>query len=315
MKTILIAGGSGFIGSNLCHKMLSEGHKIICLDNLSTGNKSNIDGFLANPNFKFIEHDIINPIPDFNCKIDEIYNLACPASPPKYQIDPIHTFKTSIYGSLNLLEVAKANDATVIFSSTSEVYGDPEQHPQKEDYRGNVNIIGIRSCYDEGKRAAETLHFDYHRFHGVKIKVMRFFNTYGPNMDPNDGRVVSNFINQALRGEDITIYGDGSQTRSFCYIDDLIDAIVRVSNSKDEFLGPVNLGNPVEFTVKELAEKVTQLIKGDSKVVYKALPQDDPKQRKPDISLAQKELGWSPKINLEEGLLKTTDYFKRLLKA
>ena len=316
MKTIVIAGGAGFVGSNLCKTLLDQNNKVICVDSIITGKLKNIEPFLSNSNFSFIKHDIIDPLPkELHDNIDEIYNFACPASPPKYQADPIHTLKTSIYGSVNLLEIAKLNKAKVIFSSTSEVYGDPKEHPQKETYRGNVNIIGVRSCYDEGKRAAETLHFDYHRYHGVNIKVMRFFNTYGPNMDASDGRVVSNFINQALKGEDITIYGDGSQTRSFCYIDDLIDVILKMSDSKDSFLGPVNCGNPHEFTVKELAIKVVELIGGKSKITYKSLPQDDPKQRKPDINLAKKELNWEPKAQLKDGLLKTIEYFSKEIEA
>lgn len=311
MKTILITGGTGFIGSNLCKRLMQDvNNKIICVDNNYTGSVDNIEEFIGNPRFQFIEHDIIYPL-EINEKIDEIYNLACPASPPAYQgKKAIFTTKTCVLGAINMLDLAKKNNAKILQSSTSEVYGEPLVHPQVEAYRGNVNPIGIRACYDEGKRCAESLFFDYYRNYGVKIKVIRIFNTYGPNMDPNDGRVVSNFICQALRGEDLTIYGDGSQTRSFCYIDDLIDVIIRMMNSEDGFVGPVNTGNPGEFTIKELAELVKEKINPNLKISYKILPLDDPTQRKPDISLAKEKLGWEPKIKLNEGLDKTIEYFK-----
>ena len=319
-KTILITGGTGFIGSNLCKRLIKdENNKIICVDNNYTGTLDNVKELLDNPRFKFIEHDIIEPL-KIDEKIDEIYNLACPASPPAYQGDKaIFTTKTCVYGAVNMLELARKNNAKILESSTSEVYGEPLEHPQKETYRGNVNPIGIRACYDEGKRCAESLFFDYNRIYGVKIKVIRIFNTYGPMMDPNDGRVVSNFICQALRGEDLTIYGDGSQTRSFCYVDDLIDVIVKVMASEDDFIGPVNTGNPGEFTIKELAdlviEKVNKRDNKDLKVVYKPLPSDDPTQRRPDISLAKSKFGWEPKIKLKKGLDMTIEYFaQRILK-
>ena len=308
MNKILVTGGTGFLGSNLCARLISEGHKVICLDNNYTGRMSNVEQLLNNPNFVFVEHDICNPIA-ITEKVDNIYNLACPASPPAYQgKHSITTTKTCVLGALNILEFAKKNDARVLQFSTSEVYGEPLVHPQVETYRGNVNPIGIRACYDEGKRCAESLFFDYNRHEGVDIKVIRIFNTYGPKMDPNDGRVVSNFICQALSGQDITIYGDGHQTRSFCYVDDLIEGIVRMMNSEKGFTGPVNLGNPGEFTIKELAEMVVSKIGG--RVVYKDLPSDDPTQRKPDITLAKTKLGWEPKIPLAEGLDKTIGYFK-----
>lgn len=312
MKNILVTGGAGFLGSNLCARLLKDGNSVICVDNLYTGRMVNIEGMMDNPNFRFIEHNIIEPLDIDN--IDEIYNLACPASPPHYQKSPTYTTKTSVIGIINMLELATKNNAKIMQFSTSEVYGDPIVHPQVESYRGNVNPIGIRSCYDEGKRCAEALCFDYNREFGTKIKVIRIFNTYGPNMDPADGRVVSNFILQALKGEDITLYGDGSQTRSFCYVDDLIEGIVRMMNSDDSFLGPVNLGNPGEFTVKELADMVVKLTGSSSKVVYQELPSDDPTQRKPDISLAKEKLGgWEPKINLEKGLLNSIEYFKNFV--
>ena len=312
MKNILVTGGAGFLGSNLCARLLKDGNSVICVDNLYTGRMVNIEGMMDNPNFRFIEHNIIEPLDIDN--IDEIYNLACPASPPHYQKSPTYTTKTSVIGIINMLELATKNNAKIMQFSTSEVYGDPIVHPQVESYRGNVNPIGIRSCYDEGKRCAEALCFDYNREFGTKIKVIRIFNTYGPNMDPADGRVVSNFILQALKGEDITLYGDGSQTRSFCYVDDLIEGIVRMMNSDDSFLGPVNLGNPGEFTVKELADMVVKLTGSASKVVYQELPSDDPTQRKPDISLAKEKLGgWEPKINLEKGLLNSIEYFKNFV--
>lgn len=311
-KTIVITGGTGFIGSNLCKRLIQdENNKIICVDNNYTGSLDNIKELLKNPRFRFIEHDIINPL-DINEKIDEIYNLACPASPPAYQGDKaIFTTKTCVYGAINMLELAKKNNAKILQSSTSEVYGEPLVHPQSETYRGNVNPIGIRACYDEGKRCAESLFFDYNRIYGTKIKVIRIFNTYGPLMDPNDGRVVSNFICQALRGEDLTIYGDGSQTRSFCYVDDLIEVIIRMMASDDKFLGPVNTGNPSEFTIKELAEFVKEKINKNLNITYKPLPSDDPTQRKPDISLAKEKLNWEPKVKLAEGLDKTIEYFAK----
>jgi len=319
MKTILITGGTGFIGSNLCKKLIQdENNRIICVDNNYTGTPDNVKDLLNHTRFKFIEHDIIEPL-EINEKIDEIYNLACPASPPAYQGEKaIFTTKTCVFGALNMLELAKKNNAKILQSSTSEVYGEPQVHPQVETYRGNVNPIGIRACYDEGKRCAESLFFDYNRLYGVKIKVIRIFNTYGPYMDPNDGRVVSNFICQALRGEDLTIYGDGSQTRSFCYVDDLINVIIKTMASEDAFTGPVNTGNPCEFTIKELADLVIEKInKRDSKelkVIYKGLPLDDPTQRRPDITLAKTKLGWEPKINLNEGLDKTIEYFANKIK-
>ena len=313
MNRILVTGGAGFVGSNLCERLVQDKNNfVICLDNLFTGRISNIEKLINLPNFEFLKHDVINPI-DIKC--NQIYNAACPASPPAYQKSPTSTTKTCILGIINMLELAKKYDATLLQFSTSEVYGEPEVHPQVETYRGNVNPIGIRSCYDEGKRCAEALCFDYNREFGTKIKVIRIFNTYGPNMDPNDGRVVSNFIMQALQGEDLTIYGDGSQTRSFQYIDDLIEGIYRVMNdSRSDFLGPVNLGNPGEFTMFELAEKVLKKTGSKSKVVYKELPRDDPTRRKADITVAEKELnGWKPVIQLDDGLDKTIEYFKGIL--
>ncbi|SET12490.1 UDP-glucuronate decarboxylase [Pseudobutyrivibrio sp. C4] len=307
---VLVTGGAGFLGSHLCYKLLEMGNDVICVDNLFTGSKDNIRELMVNPYFEFIRHDVTQPL---YVECDQIYNLACPASPLWYQRDPIYTFKTSIYGAMNALGLAKRTGARILQASTSEIYGDPHMHPQVESYWGNVNTIGNRSCYDEGKRAAETLFFDYHRKHGVDIKVMRIFNTYGPRMDVGDGRVVSNFIVQALKEDDITIYGDGSQTRSFCYVDDLINGMVSLMNSRDGFAGPVNIGNPGEFTIKELAEMVIKLTNSNSKIIYKELPSDDPLQRKPDISLAKKELDWEPKIKLEEGLLKTIEYFKTIV--
>jgi len=309
-KRILVTGGAGFIGSHLCRRLLNEGNDVICLDNFFTGNKSNIVDLLENPYFELLRHDVQQPI---LLEVDEIYNLACPASPPHYQFDPVATTRTSVLGAINMLDIARKCKAKILQASTSEVYGDPEVHPQPESYRGNVSTIGIRACYDEGKRCAETLFFDYKRQYDVKIKVIRIFNTYGPNMHPNDGRVVSNFIVQALKGQDITIYGDGKQTRSFQYIDDLIDGIIKMMDSKDEFSGPVNLGNPDEFTILELANKVLELTKSKSKIVFKPLPEDDPLQRKPDITLAKKELNWEPKIKLEDGLMRTIEYFKRIV--
>ncbi|HBK1997064.1 TPA: SDR family oxidoreductase [Campylobacter jejuni] len=310
MKNILITGGTGFLGSNLCKRLLGEGNKIICVDNNYTGRMENIKELLENENFTFIEHDICEPL-KITQKLDQIYNFACPASPPAYQgKHAIKTTKTSVYGSINMLELAKEHNATILQASTSEVYGDPLVHPQNEEYRGNVNSIGIRACYDEGKRCAESLFFDYYRHEGVDIKIIRIFNTYGENMDPNDGRVVSNFICQALSGKDITIYGDGSQTRSFCYVDDLIDIIIKVMNSSKDFQGPINTGNPSEFTIKELAQKVIEKTGSKSKIIYKDLPLDDPTQRRPDISLAKAKFNWESKINLDEGLEKTIKYFK-----
>lgn len=307
MKTILITGGAGFLGSNLCEKLLKQDNKVICVDNLYTGKEKNIEYLSNNPNFKFIKHDVINPL-EIEEHIDEIYNLACPASPPFYQADPIGTTKTCVFGIINMLELAKKNNAKILQASTSEVYGEPEVHPQVETYRGNVNPIGIRSCYDEGKRAAESLMFDYHRLYNIDIKVIRIFNTYGPKMNPDDGRVVSNFIVQALRGEDITVYGDGTQTRSFCYVDDLLEGMVRLMNSN--LTGPVNIGNPGEFTMLELANKVIQFTNSTSKIVHRPIPSDDPTRRRPNISLAKEELHWEPLINLDCGLKQTIEYFK-----
>jgi len=309
MDKILVTGGAGFLGSHLCRRLVAEGNHVICVDNLYTGSRANLSELLESPRFKFIEHDIVEPL---NVDVNQIFNLACPASPVHYQYDPIKTAKTSVYGAINMLNLAKEKNARILQASTSEVYGDPEVHPQTETYRGSVNPIGIRACYDEGKRMAETLFFDYFRQFGLKIKVVRIFNTYGPHMHPNDGRVVSNFIVQALRGDSITVYGDGTQTRSFCYVDDLIEGMIRMMNSRDEFTGPVNLGNPGEFTMLELAEKVLRITKSNSKLTFAPLPMDDPVKRKPDISLARKELGWEPKVNLDEGLVKTVEYFKGL---
>ena len=306
-KRILVTGGAGFLGSHLCEKLLDQGNDVICVDNLFTGSKDNIRHLMDNNYFEFIRHDITQPL---YVEVDEIYNLACPASPIHYQHDPIATGKTSVMGALHTLGLAKRCHARILQASTSEVYGDPEVHPQPESYRGCVNPIGPRSCYDEGKRMAETLFFDYHRQHGVDIKVIRIFNTYGPRMSAHDGRVISNFIVQALNGEDITIYGDGKQTRSFCYVDDLIEGMIRMMNSRDGFTGPVNIGNPGEFTMLELAEKIIKLAGSDSKIVYKPLPQDDPMQRRPVIDLAKKELDWQPTIDLDEGLTRTIEYFR-----
>ena len=309
-KRVLVTGGAGFIGSHLCERLLNEGYEVICMDNLFTGQKDNIRHLMDNPYFEFVRQDVLE---DIYVECDQIYNLACPASPIHYQYDPIKTIKTSFIGALHALGLAKRCNARVLQASTSEVYGDPEVHPQPESYWGHVNPNGIRSCYDEGKRAAETLFFDYHRQHGVDIKVVRIFNTYGPNMRGDDGRVVSNFIVQALKGEDITIYGDGSQTRSFCYVEDLVDGLIKMMNSEDGFTGPVNLGNPGEFTMLELANKVIELTGSKSKIVYLPLPQDDPTQRKPVIDLAKEKLNWQPTIPLEEGLKRTIDYFKKNL--
>ncbi|MDB4273907.1 SDR family oxidoreductase [Algibacter sp.] len=311
MKRILVTGGAGFVGSHLCERLLKEGNEVICLDNYFTGNKENIVHLMDNPYFEAVRHDITAP---YMCEVDEIYNLACPASPVHYQHNPIKTIKTSVMGAINMLGLAKRVNAKILQASTSEVYGDPAVHPQPESYWGHVNPIGIRSCYDEGKRCAETLFMDYYLQNKVKIKIIRIFNTYGPNMNPNDGRVVSNFIVQALKGEDITIFGEGNQTRSFQYVDDLVEGMVRMMNSRDAFLGPVNIGNPVEFTMLELAEQVIKLTNSSSKIIHLPLPQDDPKQRQPAIDLAYKELnGWEPKIPLEEGLVKTIAYFENLL--
>ena len=309
MKTVLVTGGAGFIGSNLCDKLLSEGNHVICLDNLYTGNMINISHLLDNTHFEFINHDIIEPI-IIERKIDQIYNMACPASPPKYQQDPIYTLKVNFQGVLNLLELAKEKKATLLQSSTSEIYGEPEISPQRENYRGNVNTIGIRSCYDEGKRVAETLMMDYHHKYGVDIRIVRIFNTYGPQMDKDDGRVVSNFINQALNNQDITLYGDGSQTRSFCYIDDQLNGLIKLMNS--DYIYPINIGNPYELTVKELSHIIINLTKSKSNIVYKPLPLDDPTNRRPDISLAKEILNWEPKYDLELGIVKTIEYFTSL---
>ncbi len=306
---ILVTGGAGFIGSHLCQKLLNENNEIVCVDNYFTGSKDNIKNLLNNPYFEFIRHDICFPL---YVEVDEIYNLACPASPIHYQFDPVQTTKVNVLGSINMLGLAKRLKIKILQASTSEIYGNPTTHPQTEDYWGNVNTIGPRACYDEGKRCAETLFFDYHRQHKLDIKVVRIFNTYGPRMHPNDGRVVSNFIIQALNGQDITVYGDGSQTRSFCYVDDLVDGIFRMMNVNSSFTGPVNLGNPVESTVLELAKLIIELTDSKSKIIFKDLPQDDPEKRKPDISLAKDKLDWQPSIELEEGLLRTIHYFKSL---
>ena len=311
MKKILVTGGAGFIGSHLCERLLNKGNEVICLDNYFTGQKANIVHLLDNPYFETVRHDVTIP---FFIETDQIYNLACPASPVHYQFDAIQTIKTSVMGAINALGLAKRTKARILQASTSEVYGDPNVHPQVEAYWGNVNPIGIRSCYDEGKRCAETLFIDYYRMNNVDIKIVRIFNTYGPRMHPNDGRVVSNFIVQALQGKDITIYGDGKQTRSFQYIDDLINGIIKMMESPNEFIGPVNIGNPNEFTILELAQKVIEMVGSKSKLIYKPLPSDDPMQRCPDISLAKKELNWQPSIQLENGLLKTIEYFKYLLR-
>ncbi len=309
MKTrrILVTGGAGFLGSHLCDRLVAQGHDVICVDNLFTSQKINIQHLLGKSNFEFIRHDVTR---DLWLECDQIYNMACPAAPGHYQYNPIKTMKTSVLGAINMLGMAKRCRAKILQASTSEVYGDPEVHPQPESYRGNVNPIGTRACYDEGKRAAETLFFDYNRMNNVNIRVIRIFNTYGPRMHPFDGRVVSNFIRQALRGEDITIYGEGKQSRSFCYVEDLIEGIIRMMNGPDDFIGPVNLGNPVEFTMKQLAEQVIQLSDSKSKLVYKALPADDPTQRQPDISLAKARLDWEPKIPLRDGLLRTIEWFR-----
>src|SRR3989344_5667508 len=310
-KRVLVTGGAGFLGSHLCERLIADGHDVLCVDNFFTGAKDNISHLIGNPHFELLRHDVTFPL---YVEVDEIYNLACPASPIHYQFDPVQTTKTSVHGSINILGLAKRVKAKILQASTSEVYGDPVIHPQPETYWGNVNPIGPRACYDEGKRCAETLFFDYHRQHGLKIKVARIFNTYGPRMHPNDGRVVSNFIVQALKGENITIYGDGNQTRSFCYVDDLIDGLIKLMSTPDEFTGPVNLGNPVEVSFLRLAQKIIELISSKSKLVFKTLPADDPKQRQPDIALAKEKLNWEPKILLGEGLVKTIEYFKEVLK-
>ncbi len=309
-KRILVTGGAGFLGSHLCERLLKEGHEILCIDNFYTGRRSNIAQLLSNPLFEVMRHDICFPI---YVEVDEIYNLACPASPIHYQFDPVQTTKTSVHGSINMLGLAKRLRVKILQTSTSEVYGNPSIHPQPESYWGNVNPIGVRSCYDEGKRCAETLFFDYHRQHKLLIKVARIFNTYGPRMLPNDGRVVSNFIMQALRGEEITVFGDGTHTRSFCYVDDLIDGLIKLMNSPDDLIGPVNLGNPLEFSMIELAHKVIKLSGSKSKIVFNPLPEDDPTQRKPDISLAKSKLNWDPNIPLDNGLKKTIEYFKNMI--
>jgi len=306
-KKILVTGGAGFLGSHLCERLLNEGNEVVCLDNFFTGQKANVVHLLSNPYFELVRHDVTMP---FYIEVDEIYNLACPASPIHYQYNPIKTVKTSVMGAINMLGLAKRIKAKVLQASTSEVYGDPEIHPQTESYWGHVNPIGPRSCYDEGKRVAETLFVNYHKQNNIRIKIIRIFNTYGPRMHPNDGRVVSNFIVQALRGDDITTYGDGTQTRSFCYVDDLLDGMIRLMNSREDFTGPVNVGNPGEFTMLELAKMVLRLTKSSSKIVYMPLPADDPTQRQPNIDLARKELGWEPTISLEAGLQRTIDYFR-----
>ncbi|MCP3720357.1 SDR family oxidoreductase [Paraburkholderia sp. CNPSo 3281] len=311
-KRVMVTGGAGFLGSHLCERLLRDGCDVLAVDNFYSGTKDNVAHFMGDPHFELLRHDVTFPL---YVEVDEIYNLACPASPIHYQRDPVQTTKTSVHGAINMLGLAKRTKAKILQASTSEVYGDPEIHPQTEDYWGHVNPIGIRSCYDEGKRCAETLFFDYYRQHGLQIKVIRIFNTYGPRMHPNDGRVVSNFIVQALRGEDITIYGDGLQTRSFCYVNDLIDGFVRMMNSPDEVTGPVNMGNPNEFTIKELAETVLEMVGGHSKLVFKPLPSDDPKQRQPNIAAAKATLGWEPSVQLRAGLHDTIEYFRKFLQV
>ena len=311
-RRVLVTGGAGFIGSHLCERLLERGDEVLCVDNFYTGTRRNVQHLLSNPLFEVMRHDVCFPL---YVEVDEIFNLACPASPVHYQFDPVQTTKVSVHGSINMLGLAKRVKAKVLQASTSEVYGDPTVHPQKEDYWGNVNPVGVRSCYDEGKRCAETLFFDYRRQHRLPIKVARIFNTYGPGMHPNDGRVVSNFIIQALRNEDITIYGTGNQTRSFCYVSDLVDGLIRLMQTADEVTGPVNLGNPVEFTIRQLAETVISLTGSSSKIAYRPLPEDDPRQRCPDISLAQNLLGWAPRVQLRDGLMKTIEYFERLLRS
>jgi len=310
MNKVLVTGGAGFIGSHLCERLLKLGHDVLCVDNFYTGSKANLLALIGQPFFELMRHDVTFPL---YVEVDQIYNLACPASPVHYQFDPVQTTKTSVHGAINMLGLAKRLKATILQASTSEVYGDPEVHPQQESYWGRVNPIGPRACYDEGKRCAETLFFDYYRQHNLRIKVARIFNTYGPRMHPNDGRVVSNFIVQALRGEDITLYGDGSQTRSFCYVDDLVEALVRLMATPAEVTGPVNLGNTGEFTIRQLAEAVLRLTGAKSKLIVKPLPQDDPKQRQPDIALARSTLGWEPEVKLEDGLRETIAYFRKVL--
>ncbi|WP_182530936.1 UDP-glucuronic acid decarboxylase family protein [Dokdonella fugitiva] len=312
MDSVLVTGGAGFLGSHLCDRLVERGHDVLCVDNFFTGSKRNIAHLIGRPYFELMRHDVTFPL---YVEVERIFNLACPASPIHYQFDPVQTTKTSVHGAINMLGLAKRVKARILQASTSEVYGDPEIHPQTEDYWGRVNPIGLRSCYDEGKRCAETLFFDYHRQHALDVKVVRIFNTYGPRMHPNDGRVVSNFIVQALRGEDITIYGDGSQTRSFCYVDDLIEAMLRMMDTEAGFTGPINIGNPGEFTIRELAEKVVALVGGRSKLVFKPLPADDPRQRQPDIALAKGKLDWQPRVALEDGLGETIRYFRDLLAA
>jgi len=312
MNRILVTGGAGFLGSHLCDRLLAEKHDVLCVDNFFTGSKANIKHLTGNPDFELMRHDVTFPL---YVEVDQIYNLACPASPVHYQFDPVQTTKTSVHGAINMLGLAKRVKARILQASTSEVYGDPEVHPQPESYWGKVNPIGPRSCYDEGKRCAETLFFDYRRQHNLDIKVVRIFNTYGPRMHPNDGRVVSNFIVQALQGKDITIYGDGSQTRSFCYVDDLVEGFVRMMNSEEGFTGPVNMGNPGELTMLQLAENVLRLTRSSSKLIFLPLPEDDPRQRQPDISLAREKLGWQPQVSLDEGLVPTIEYFRKLLNA
>ncbi|MFC5623929.1 UDP-glucuronic acid decarboxylase family protein [Algoriphagus winogradskyi] len=310
MKRVLVSGGGGFLGSHLCDRLLKEGNEVLCVDNFFTGNRRNIHHLLDNKNFELLRHDVTHPL---YVEVDEIYNLACPASPVHYQFDPVQTTKTSVIGAMNMLGLAKRLKIKILQASTSEIYGDPEVHPQPESYKGSVNTLGPRACYDEGKRCAETLFFDYHRQHKVAIKVMRIFNTYGPRMHPNDGRVVSNFIVQALQGKDITMYGDGMQTRSFCYVDDNIEGMYRLMNSRDGFTGPVNIGNPGEFTMLELAQQIIDLTNSKSKMIFLPLPQDDPMQRRPVIDLAKKELDWEPTVNLREGLTKTIEYFESVI--
>ncbi|MFW6148004.1 MAG: UDP-glucuronic acid decarboxylase family protein [Thermodesulfobacteriota bacterium] len=309
-RRILVTGGVGFLGSHLCDRLVSAGHDVLCLDNFFTGSKRNVNHLLGKPNFELIRHDLVQPI---FLEVDEIYNLACPASPIHYQYNPVKTVKTSVMGAINMLGLAKRVHAKILQASTSEIYGNPTVHPQKEDYWGNVNTIGLRSCYDEGKRCAETLFFDYHRQNKVNIRVARIFNTYGPRMHPNDGRVISNFIVQALQNYDVSVYGDGSQTRSFCYVDDMVDGLIRMMDAPDDFTGPVNLGNPVEFSIRDLAEEIIKLTNSRSKIVFKPLPQDDPLQRRPDIGLAKEHLQWEPKVPLKEGLHNTIHYFKQIL--
>ena len=310
MKKILVTGGAGFLGSHLCERLLARGDEVLCVDNIFTGQKANIQHLRDHPRFEFLRHDVTQPL---MVEVEEIYNLACPASPVHYQFDPVQTVKTSVLGAINMLDLAKRTKAKILQASTSEVYGDPEVHPQPEFYWGRVNPIGERACYDEGKRCAETLFFDYHRQHGVNIKVARIFNTYGPRMHPNDGRVVSNFIVQALEGKDITLYGDGSQTRSFCFVDDMIDGLIGLMNSADGFTGPLNLGNPAEFSMLELADTVLALTGGKNRIVYRPLPSDDPRQRQPDIQKAREVIGWAPRVSLDQGLMYTIDYFRQTL--